>query len=241
MQPLFEITQPLVTKLLRAIDAGLVAGLGTPEPGAMCIEAAVCFAMGLPHGDEPTCVSFSLRRLKIRLNDAWWSTPTARAAGLRRLGVAQLGSAGVLDESEFRRRLIDDAIRLTVPYALRAGASRQKSARHRKALEEAANHCERDGTLKSARAARDAAAFAAAGDAGGAAAAATSAASAIAYGIADVHPYVAIAAAYAADAAHTVADRDEYLAAYAERVVQILVSMNAPGCEWLWMTEGREP
>ena len=91
----------LAAKVLEIVDAGLVYGLGDPEPGKMCVEAAVCYAMGLPHGDQPNCVAPSLRGFKIRLNDAAWSSPAARAKGLRRLAVAQLGSAGALDETAF--------------------------------------------------------------------------------------------------------------------------------------------
>ena len=42
------------------------------------------------------------------------------------------------------------------------------------------------------------------------------------------------AAAYAADAASA---RDKSLADFCERVVQILIEMDAPGCRWLWLTE----
>src|SRR5690242_6476677 len=105
MKPVFDyvIMQAHVEKILATIDAGLVNGVGEPIPGHMCIEAAVCYGLGLPHGDNPTCVSPYLRRLKIGLNDRNWSSSEARAKGLRRLGLAQLGSAGVLDETEFRR------------------------------------------------------------------------------------------------------------------------------------------
>src|SRR5690606_13425965 len=88
MEAKFEITEGLVTKLLGVVDAGLVDGVGEPEPGKMCVEAAVCYAMGLPHSDKPTCVSPALRALKIRLNDSSWSSNEARAKGLRRLAVA---------------------------------------------------------------------------------------------------------------------------------------------------------
>lgn len=41
------------------------------------------------------------------------------------------------------------------------------------------------------------------------------------------------AAAYAADDAAAARTHDRVLAAYAERVVQILIDLNAPGCQWL--------
>ena len=89
-----EITEAHARKVLEVVDAGLVSGVGNPIPGQMCVEAAVCYALGLPHGDDPKCVSPALRSLKIRLNDSGWSSDEARAKGLRRLAVAQLYGAG---------------------------------------------------------------------------------------------------------------------------------------------------
>ena len=61
---------------------------------------------------------------------------------------------------------------------------------------------------------------------------------------ADAAAYAADAAAYAAayaaadaDAAAKQKARDEVLATYAEDIVQILIEMNAPGCQWLALTE----
>src|ERR1700732_3111062 len=109
-----KITKTIAKKVLSVVDAGLVSGLGSPVPGQMCVEAAVCFALGLPHGDKPACVAPSLRLLKIRLNDSRWSSPSARAKGLRRLALAQLGSAGALDEKEFVKRVVKFVIQVTL-------------------------------------------------------------------------------------------------------------------------------
>jgi len=43
-----EITREVAQKVLSAVDAGLVKGQGIQEPGKMCVEAAVCYALGLP-------------------------------------------------------------------------------------------------------------------------------------------------------------------------------------------------
>ena len=231
MQP--EITREVATKVLSIVDKGLVRGVGNPVPGAMCVEAAVCYALGLPHGDDPGCVAQSLRSLKIRLNDSNWSSNEARAKGLRRLAVAQLGSAGVLDEKEFVRRLVDYAIRKSVPMALRAAASVQKDEKHEAALCEVANRCEKEGTRQAALDAKRIAA-----------AAAYAAAAAAAYAAYAADADAAAAAAAAADAAAAGAayaarkqKRDEALTDYAEDVVQILIDMKAPGCAWLELTE----
>ena len=65
-----EITKEIAVKVLQVVDAGLTGGLGKPVPGQMCVEAAVSYALDLPHGDEPACVASALRSLKIKLNDS---------------------------------------------------------------------------------------------------------------------------------------------------------------------------
>jgi len=243
------ITREMAERCVEVMSHGLVSGIGVPEPGKMCVEAAISFALGLPHGDDPKCVTQSLRRLKIRLNDSAWSSNQARAEGLRRLALAQLGSAGVLDEKEFIRRVVEMTIRKAVPVGLRAVASRNPT--HAKDLEAAAVRCEQEGTRESARngervaraayAAADAAYAAAAADAYAAAAAdayaayAAAAAAAYAAYAAAAADAAAAAAAYAAAAADA-RTRDRVLAEYAEWVVQILIDMQAPGCQWLYLT-----
>jgi hypothetical protein len=257
-----EITEKDARKVMDTVDAGLVTGVGIPRPGAMCVEAAVCYALGLPHGDDPDCVSRALRHLKIRLNDSNWSSDTARAMGLRRLALIQLGSRNEIDDKEFARRVAELAIRKAVPYALWCAAKIQKDPSHRQALLDAANRCEIEGTIGAADAARAAASYASyAADAAHAAAAhyaahathyaayaahyADAAASYAADAAADAAHYADAAASYAADAAahaasyaaDAAAAQDRVLSKFAEEVVQILIDMKAPGAKWLWMTE----
>jgi len=243
---MITITREMATKVRDTVAAGLTNGLGTQAPGKMCVEAAVCYALGLPHGDDPGCVDSALRRLKIKLNDARWPSTAARAAGLRRLAIAQLGSHGTINTKIFVARVAEMTIRTIVPIALRAAASRNPT--HAEALEGAAVRCEQDGTVKSARnaqrVARDAAAAADAADAADAAAyVAADAAYAAAYAAyaAAYAAYAAYAAADAADAADAAAaaadaayaSRVKILNTFAEAVVQILIDMHAPGCEFL--------
>src|ERR1700722_17522478 len=134
------ITKSIARKVLSVVDAGLIKGAGNADknnrgkPGAMCVEAAVCYALDLPHGDDPACVSRALRSLKIKLNDSNWSSAKARAAGLRRLAVAQLGSRDHVDDNEFANRVAELAIRTSVPLALRAAASINKNPADAQAL-----------------------------------------------------------------------------------------------------------
>ena len=102
-----------IARFDEAVSRVFSYGVGARD-GQMCVEAAVCYALDLPHGDDPGCVAESVRRFKIRLNDASWSSPRARADGLRDLGIAQLGSRGVVDELGFARRVADCADSQTI-------------------------------------------------------------------------------------------------------------------------------
>ena len=159
----------LARKVLAVVDAGLCKGMGTPEPGKMCVEAAVNYAMGAEHGDEPACVAPSLRRLKIRLNDSSWSSDKARAKGLRRLAIAQLGSAGHLNEKEFAKRVSRLAIQLCVPQPFELPRVYSR-ARKRTRCSRLRICVSRSLTIEHAREARSAADAAAAADAADAAA-----------------------------------------------------------------------
>src|SRR5262245_39885173 len=90
----------LIPKFDAILQRGLCQGVGERH-GQMCIEAAICAALDLPHGDDPQCVEPAIRAYKIQLNDSHWSTSLARAAGLRDLGIAQIGSRGVINGVEF--------------------------------------------------------------------------------------------------------------------------------------------
>jgi hypothetical protein len=247
------ITEEIARKVLTIVDAGLTKGRGLPVPGEMCVEAAVCLALGLPHSDDPPCVSRSLRTLKIRLNDASWSSPQLRAQGLRRLALIQLGSRGIIDERAFVEKLGDLVIKKYVPLALRAAASVLNDPAHKVALIAAASKCELEGTRESVLQAYTATASAGAGVYAEAAlyavyaarAAFTARAEAVyALAAAGVYAEAALYAVYAAragDAAYFdggVAACDKAMAEFAEDVVQILIGMNAPGHQWLFLTEG---
>jgi hypothetical protein len=107
MSAIIHLDEATARRILATVDAGLSHGLGAPHPGHMCVEAAVCFALDLPHSDDPKCVAQSLRKLKIALNDLAWPSPAERAKALRRLAIAQLGTNKDLDELEFTKRVLD--------------------------------------------------------------------------------------------------------------------------------------
>ncbi len=210
-----SLNKTLVKNLLKVVDAGLVKGKGNPTPGHMCVEAAVCYALGLPHGDDPKCVGKAVRAYKIRLNDSNWGSDAKRAAGMRRLAVAQLGS-DQLDQVEFAKRLALRTVQVVI-----AGLCDQQGA------SEDAVKCREVRTLAEARIVCS----------GIADAAADAAANAVAY----ADEAAAEAAAYAANAAanavayadEAAADADSYLPLSAEMTVQILIEMGSPGCAFL--------
>ncbi len=202
----------VITKFDKLLARGLCEGVGTQD-GQMCIEAAVACAMDLPFNDEPSCVEPVVRTFKIGLNDARWSSPEARAKGLRDLGIAQIGSAGVVDPIEFTKKLSEKMIRVLIPHLFRQVFPTNT------ACLEAADLCEKDGTASAAYSADRAARAARA---------------------ADSADRAADSAAYSADSAARAADSaayDKVLSDFAEEIVQILVAMKAPGAQFLYLTE----
>jgi hypothetical protein len=154
-----NITQEQRAKVAEVINAGLVRGLGEPEPGKLCIEAAICLAMGEPHGDEPTCVAEPDRLYAIKLQDRYPGNAAERAALFLPLGLAQLGTAGT-DRRPWIVYVAEQTIRRIVPLALRAAA--KVNPKHAEKLESAAVRCEKEGTKASAASAYTAASAASA-------------------------------------------------------------------------------
>jgi hypothetical protein len=119
------MTAEQLARLLELIDAGLVDGIGEPRAGATCFEGAVTMVLGEAFSDSPSCVAPVDRDFMIALNDAPWSSPAARAAGMRSLVAPHLDTAR-LDRSAWYAHLLDGMIRRVLPLALRAAASAQR-------------------------------------------------------------------------------------------------------------------
>lgn len=122
-----EVSKQLAERVLDVVDKGLCSGAGQPIPGRMCVEAAVCYAMGQQHSDEPSCVHGNVRAAKIALNDQPWSSRKARAKGMRRLAVAQLGSNGI-NGNQFNKRLSYGLISLILPDALKESKRQEENS-----------------------------------------------------------------------------------------------------------------
>lgn len=197
----FQLDTFNVKEYDRILSKGLSKGLGKRED-QICIEAAICQVLGLDHGDEPGCVASSVRNFKIFLNDSNWSTPKTRAEGLRNLGLAQLGSLGIINDNNFVKIISEKTIKILIPKLFR-----NIFTDNLRCLE-VADRCEKKGTAK--------AAYAAANAANAAAKAAANAA-----------VNAAKAANAAANAANTA--NDEYLILSANLALEILKELKSPG------------
>jgi hypothetical protein len=136
-------TKKHARKIVELLSHGLVSGLGIQKPGEMCVEAAVCYALGLPHGDDPKCVGDAVRAAKICLNDSKWSSNKARANGMQRIAVAQLGS-NEIDQIAFAQTLVESTIRVIVPIAIRNAVKLRVYKKEE--LLSAAEKCEQEGS-----------------------------------------------------------------------------------------------
>lgn len=140
------ITESQVQKIIATIRAGLRSGQGSQLPGDMCVEAAVCYGLNLPHGDDPGCVDPAFRALTIMLNDSpYWISPESRALGMEDLALVQLGSLGTIDTILFVEKLAKMTVRVMLPRALRQMASMAGNER----MINHAEKCERIGDHES--------------------------------------------------------------------------------------------
>lgn len=129
------VTLEVAKKIVALANKGVTSGLGTPQPGKMCIEAVVCYALGEGHNDAPSCVQHDVRDFKIDLNDTvGWLTNMSRGRGLKRLGLAQLGSEGVINGREFNAEVLRLILCKYVPQDLLRGTPSADAVRIAMAL-----------------------------------------------------------------------------------------------------------
>jgi hypothetical protein len=239
-----EITKELVAKIDETLSHGLSHGLGKPIPGQMCVEAAICYSLGLDHSDDPKCVDSAIRALKIRLNDSSWSSDFARSKGMRNLAILQLGTVDNFDQKEFVEKLAMFTCTDFLPYFL----SKQNYVWFTPELKNDLVGAKTLANAKNAASAANAAAYAANAVYAAYAAYAANAANAAAYtaysanaayaSSAAAYAANAVYAAYAANAATNAAtnaanDADLYLNYFAKGVEKILINMNVPAKDFI--------
>ncbi len=232
MTTLYKPSKKIAAKVLEVVDKGLVNGLGVQEPGKMCVEAVVCFAFGLPHGDNPPCVGANVRSFKIALNDCRWPSDAARTKGMRKLAVAQLGS-DTIDQEEFLRRVGFKCMTRILPIILQNSIDEDKDKDFFKKyadlskLEKAIKDLKKAKTFEQAKEATKGARYASAS------AYVSDSASAYAYAYASASAY-----AYASASAYASAKKNKIftlkvLKLIAKAGLDTLIEMKSPGCRWL--------
>lgn len=80
-------------RLAEIVSSGVVADIGTREPGRCGIDAAICWAEGAAHGDTPSTVAPADLGYLRQIADGAWPSPQARADALLPLALAAVGTA----------------------------------------------------------------------------------------------------------------------------------------------------
>jgi len=231
-KPLPKINEEIAKRVLEVVDKGLTDGIGEAVPGEMCVEAAVCYAMGEPHTDRPRCVEPAIRDFKINLNDhESWRNDKSRAAGLRRLAIAQLGSKGKINGDKFNTALENLVLTKYAPMYYKAATQRMEQlSKHAQSLANATGKKRKALTRKyededtvtviSLDLSFD--------DNGDVLPMLTSV-------MEEIHP-VSYDGSYIARQ-RALKAQEKILVEFAEDVVQILVKLKSPGCKFLYLTE----
>ena len=212
---------------------------------AVCMMEWVAYLAHEKHGDHPDCACPVLAAYGRRLNDASWPSDAGRTEALGPMVVAMINTRSTREVERKRAWFFADrTIRELLPMVMRMSAELVgKLTKYKRAADDAVElealavlmeHAPEvnssDGasaTRAIARGARDRAlklrdrAWAERRSA------------AASYAAAAYADY----AAYAAANAEKSKERDRVLSEFAEDVVQVLISMKAPGCEWLDLTE----
>jgi hypothetical protein len=206
------LNNQLVTSINDLVNQGVTDNVGYPVPGQMCIEALTCYALDLEHGDDPQCVDRALRRYKIVLNDADWSSNIARGKGMKRLAILQLGTNNNFNTQYFTEQLALRTINTIMPIVLR-----------KEGLNDHALACEQASTLQEAQDAAKCAYYGAS-------------CARYAYYAASCARY-AYYAAYCADYASEFIGDDSMLLLSAKIAEDILIEMGVEGTQYIHLLD----
>src|SRR6185312_2282467 len=178
------------------------------------------------------CVGAAVRSYKIALNDCHWSSNFARARGMRKLAIAQLGS-DTINQAKFAELVRFKGIQRALPVILRSWADHAE-CKNKNEVRSAAKECQAAKNLGEA-----------VGSAEKAYVSASAYASAYAYAYAYASAYTsAYAYAYASASAYAYASayreyldeklgKDFLLNLSAQIALNALRELKSPGCKWL--------
>lgn len=148
------ITATIVTNILAAIDAGIIAEAGTYVPGNMPVEDAIRYGFGDEEESEVSRAGGEGGRFLAMLGGSPWSSNSARAAGLRKLAIAQLGSADFdddatkIDQAAIMSFIAEKTTKRIIPFALADLSHYHKPLRNE--INEARILCVEEGTRDAA-------------------------------------------------------------------------------------------
>lgn len=209
-------------------------GTGEQLPAWRC-ESYTFYYPLLPHDDDTKCVGWAVRYLVFHINNREWSSDEARAAGLRKLAVAQLGS-DQLDQFRFAELVALKTVQKLCPLLFAELAKLAETDEDRESMKSAGRDCAEVTSLEEAIEVlnRD---IASARGLPHTLEIARSSAHALAHGHILAHALdLALFLALTLD--HVIAiTSDEALTMLADICLEVLVEMGSPGCQHLGLCE----
>lgn len=134
------VNETFVKQLLYQIDGGLTHGMGGGGRSNMCVQHAVNHVMGRGRSDDVTwCALNEINSFGIHLNDCRWTSKRARADGLRRLAVAELGSNKV-NKAELAQSIRRKYVNHMLPQQLEIVGKHELAAHARSANTDLEHH-----------------------------------------------------------------------------------------------------
>lgn len=213
-------------------------GTGEQLPAWRC-ESYTFYYPLLPHDDDTKCVGWAVRYLVFHINNREWSSDAARAEGLRKLVVAQLGS-DKLDQFRFAHLVALKTVQRMCPLLFAQLAKLAETDEDREAMESAGRACSEVASLQEAVTVLVDAIDRARG-AAHALEIARYSTNALANGHTLAHALdlalnIAIGLGLTLD--HVIAiTRVETLNMLADICTEVLIEMESPGCQWLGLCE----
>lgn len=146
-----EISKEVVLLIIADLERQLASSAENSVAGRMIVQQAVCAAFAERYLETPSTVAPMLSAVTIGLNNATWSSDFECGKGMRRLAIAQLGTAKDFDSNRFLYCLAGVLVRKWLPRLLRHMAEFDKV--NESQFLQAANRVALDGSFEAVRSA----------------------------------------------------------------------------------------
>jgi hypothetical protein len=249
MKTLIKPTKRIALEVAKSINGALCRGAGSGQSQNVCVMQAIARAVGLPTSNDQVeeCVGSVVGAFNRKLNDCYWSSDVARAEGMKRLGVASIGS-NQLNQMEYGKLMFLRGTQKLLPFVFREIA-KIKDGNYKAELKKHADLCEKVKTFDEAKAACKAAsasasapayasayayAYASAPASAYAYAYASASASASAYAYAYAYASASASASASADfKGAKLGENDRLLLLTSQVGLDCLKELKSPGCKFL--------